>query len=102
LPRIKLDRRIGNPPVLWRVLSQYQELIGLELGDAAVLHPIVAQIPVVDFLAHMQALAQPGCVWDSAAGDRWRFAAAADQGRTPAARNASAHASPILYASRQC
>jgi hypothetical protein len=39
------------------VLSQYQELIGLELGDAVMLHPIVAQVPVVDFLAHMQALA---------------------------------------------
>ena len=57
LARVKLDRRIGHPPVLGRVLSQYQELIRLELGDAAMLHPIVAQVPEVDFLADMQALA---------------------------------------------
>jgi len=57
LARVRLDRRIRHPPVLGRVLSQYQKLIGLEPGDASMLHPIVAQVPEVDFLADVQALA---------------------------------------------
>ena len=63
LARVKLDRCIGRRPVLRRVISQYQELIGLELGDAAMLHPIVAQLPTVDFLADMQVLTQTPDAW---------------------------------------
>jgi len=51
LLRIKLDLCIAHPPILGRILSQYQELIGFELRGAALLHSIVTQLPDVDFLA---------------------------------------------------
>src|SRR5450759_5192494 len=37
LPLRPLDLRRRHPPVLGRILSRYQELIGLVLGDAAML-----------------------------------------------------------------
>ena len=54
--RVQLDRRIGHPPVLRRSLGEEQQLIGLELGDATLLHPVDVQIPELNFLAEMQVL----------------------------------------------